>query len=268
MRAVLVATIVWLTAACSSEGPANAGEVRQWTLPDRLREVSGLALTADERLLAVADEFAVVYEIDYDDGHLVKAFALGSPPVPGDFEGIAVQGEQVWLMTSEGILYASREGDNGEQVDFERYDTGLEDKCEFEGLVAIQSRPSLALLCKDPKKGEHLGVYEWSIDDGVVGDFRLPEKDMEAAIGEKKLRPSGLEIDPVTGDWLVLAAAQHALFRISGVGELIDVIMRLDRERHRQAEGIALTRDGRLIIADEAAGRRATMAVYRMDDGE
>ena len=37
----------------------------QWKLPGRLREISGLALTSDERLFAVADEKAIVYELDY-----------------------------------------------------------------------------------------------------------------------------------------------------------------------------------------------------------
>ena len=51
---------------------------RQWKLPGKLREISGLALTSDERLLAVTDESAIVYEIDYENGRLVKAFAACS----------------------------------------------------------------------------------------------------------------------------------------------------------------------------------------------
>ena len=47
---------------------------QQWSLPKRLDEISGLALTSDERLLAMTDEVAVIYEIDYSAGGLVKAF--------------------------------------------------------------------------------------------------------------------------------------------------------------------------------------------------
>lgn len=83
---------------------ASDSGVRQWRLPDALREISGLALTPDGHLLAVADERAVIYELNYVDGKLVRAFAFGEPPLRGDFEGIAWLNERVYLVTSEGML--------------------------------------------------------------------------------------------------------------------------------------------------------------------
>lgn len=255
--------------ACSGESsPADAGQddsFRQWSLPDKLREISGLALTEDQRLLAVADESAIVYEIDYDDGHLVKAFALGDKVVLGDFEGIAVLEGDVWLMTSEGNLYQAPEGENGQRVDYQRFDTRLDDNCEFEGLTAVPSRQTLALICKDDKKNKKKRVFEWQLANAEiqrVADFALPVKQMEKAVDRKKVNPSGLAVDPVTGNWLVLAAKQHAIFELDHEGELIGVIMQLDEARHRQAEGIAVTRDGRMIIADEAGSGQARLSVY------
>ena len=107
--------------------------VMQWQLPGGLREISGLALTGDGRLLAVSDELAIVYEIDYAAGKLVKRFALGDPALRGDFEGIAVVGETVWLMTSDGQLFASAEGADGEHVLYQELNTGLGGYCECEG---------------------------------------------------------------------------------------------------------------------------------------
>jgi len=95
--------------------------LQQWALPDKLEEISGLALTTDQRLLAVTDEVAIVYEIDFHKGHLLKAFALGKPTVRGDFEGIAVLNDVIWLVTSEGLLYSTLEGENGERVSYRRY---------------------------------------------------------------------------------------------------------------------------------------------------
>jgi hypothetical protein len=57
------------------------------------------------------------------------------------------------------------------------------------------------------------------------------------------------------------------VFDVDGALALNDVIMRLDAERHRQAEGIEITRDGRLLIADEGGRGRARLAVYRLDNG-
>jgi len=125
LRRVIAACLFLCQLSCSGEpasGMAAPDEdsFQQWALPDRLREISGLALTSDERLLAVADEFAVVYEIDYESDRLVKAFALGEPAARGDFEGIAVLDETVWLMTSDGVLYAAAEGGNGDIVSYDR----------------------------------------------------------------------------------------------------------------------------------------------------
>jgi hypothetical protein len=38
---------------------------------------------------------------------------------------------------------------------------------------------------------------------------------------------------------------------------------RLRRADHRQAEGLAIGTDGSLLVADEGAGRRGTITVYR-----
>jgi uncharacterized protein YjiK len=275
LRLIIPACIVFLAVACSNEAPPPAAaapaaapeaeDFRQWALPDKLREISGLALTSDERLLAVTDEQAIVYELDYETGKLVKAFALGRPVVSGDFEGIAVLNDVVWLMTSKGELFAAREGENGERVEYDYYDTKLGKQCELEGLAEVTSRNSVALICKEARKKKKQRVFEWSLVNGSfeqIAEFDLPAKAMEDAVGKKKVRPSGLTMNPDTGNWIVVAARQHAVFEVGGDGEFIDVIMRLDPDRHRQAEGIAVTRDGRLIIADEAGNGRARLSVY------
>jgi uncharacterized protein YjiK len=243
----------------------------QWKLPDRLREISGLALDGEERLFAVTDEEAIIYELDYSTGRLVKAFALGDPVVRGDFEGIAWLDGRFWLMTSRGDLYSAREGADGEKVPFEKFDTDLKDECEFEGLAEIDSRKALALLCKDAKKHRKLRVFEWRIAERELtdeGGFRLPKDDIEDAIDHKSVSPSGLVMDPQSGNWLVLAARQHALFELDADGNFVGVIMMLDEQRHRQAEGIEVTSDGRLLVADEGQNRRARLAVYAPETWE
>jgi uncharacterized protein YjiK len=271
LRSIIFVFLAGFFTACSGESQSaaesRADGIKQWALPDKLREISGLALTSDGRLLAVTDETAIVYELDFETGKLVKAFAFGEPVVNGDFEGIAVLDDMVWLMTSDGQLYQASEGDDGQQLDYRHYDTNLEDDCEFEGLAEIPQRQSLALLCKNPNKGKKLRLYEWRAEnDGLerTSDFTLPEKAMASAVDEKRVNPSGITLDPETGNWIVIAARQHAVFELNVEGALIDVILRLDPDRHQQAEGIAITGDGRLIIADEAGKGRARLSVYPM----
>ena len=49
----------------------------RWKLAKSLREISGLAMTEDNRLLAHNDEKGIIFEIDYQNGSIVKAFGLG-----------------------------------------------------------------------------------------------------------------------------------------------------------------------------------------------
>ena len=100
---------------------------RYFKLPKRLREISGLAMLAGNRLLAHDDERGVVVEIDYRDGSIVKAFALGGRrgPVADDFEGIAAAEGRIYLVSSSGQLYEFGEGADGETVLYNLYATGI-----------------------------------------------------------------------------------------------------------------------------------------------
>ncbi|MEM7504621.1 MAG: hypothetical protein AAF417_21465, partial [Pseudomonadota bacterium] len=74
----------------------------EWRLPKRLKEISALAMSDSHRLFAVDDEIAIIYEIDYDNGKLLQAFAFGEPALRGDFEGLALVGDRFYLLTSDG----------------------------------------------------------------------------------------------------------------------------------------------------------------------
>ena len=253
--------------ACSpgQSGPiaADGGdEIVRWVLSDKLREISGLALTRDQRLLAMGDEQAIVYEYDYINGALVKAFAFGKPAIRGDFEGIAVLHDKVWLLTSQGDIYSAPEGDDGQRVEYERYK--LKSNCEFEGLAADELNDILILICKNASKKKDRRLFEWSVTDKPQS-VRLPEEAMSASIGSSRVHPSGIEIDPATGNLIVVASREKTVFSLGRDGQLIDVIMHLDADRHQQPEGVTITRDGQLLIADEAGNGPATLTVYRAE---
>lgn len=266
----ILCCIILSLVACESpadDGAAGPETFQQWKLPGKLREISGLALSPDQRLFAVADEEAIVYQLDYDSGRMIKAFALGDPTVRGDFEGIAITGTTIWLMTSDGLLYSFAEGNDGDRVRFERFDSGLGSYCELEGLAEGVVEPALFLACKKTSgKSDKLKIFHFEIVDGSprrVAAEVIPEQMIVDSIRKKHLHPSALVVDPATGNRVILASNHKTLARISTDGELIDVIILPGKKRHRQPEGIAITTDGRLLIADEGGNGRARLAVYR-----
>jgi uncharacterized protein YjiK len=264
---------------CNADPVANSApqaksddSFQQWKLPGKLREISGLALTGDERLFGVTDESAIVYEIDYEDGHLVKAFAFGDPVMRGDFEGIAVLDGRVWLMTSDGQLFSAIEGADGEHVQFQKFDTGLGRYCELEGLGQDRATNALFLACKETAaKSDELKTFVFSVTDDDVSplnDIIVPEKAIAGLIDSKHVNPSGIAIEPESGRHIMVAARQRSIFQLSGDGKLLDAIILPKKKNHRQAEGIEITIHGRLLIADEGGDGKARLAVYRISPFE
>ena len=164
--------LTFVVAACGKSPPHartassfDAMDATRWNLPKRLDEISGLALSADERLFAHDDERAVIYEVDWHRGRVSKAFALGDPPLKGDFEGIAIAGDDFYLVNSDGVLYRAPEGDDGAHVGYERIDTGTSRRCEIEGLAYDVRRALLLLGCKAPREASLRGrvsVFAWA----------------------------------------------------------------------------------------------------------
>ena len=243
------------------------GLARNWRLPPRLAEISGLATTADGRLFAHDDERAVIYELDYRAGELVKAWAMGESPVRGDFEGIAVVGDRVWLVNSDGWLFEAEEGEDDDRLLYNAYGTGVGRDCEVEGLAYEPADDTLLLLCKTPRVNELEGIvaiYRWSPDERRLVSPPIRLRLAAAGPGfdrEAEFRPSGIERDPVTGHYVLIAARDQYIAEVEPDGTWIG-IRPLDPDAHEQPEGIAFGPDGTLFLADEARRGRARLTLY------
>lgn len=253
--------------ATLSDYTLAAGPEAQWTLPGRLREISGLAATGDGRVFAHDDERGVIYELDHLEGRLVKAFALGDITAADDFEGIAVVEDRLYLVSSNGRLYESFEGEDGERMLFNTYGTGVGRHCEVEGLAFEPADRALLLLCKtprDPELGESVAIYRWSVDERAMASDSLiliSRAALTEGIPGNRFSPSGIERHPDTGQYFIVAAREEAIAVVDATGEVLSVEALPDRA-HRQAEGITFTSEGSLLIADEGGDGRARLTRY------
>ena len=247
----------------------EAETAAHWKLPGRLREISGLAMTKDGRLLAHNDERGIVYEIDFRDGSIEKAFQLADTanPVAGDFEGIAAAGERIYLVTSSGRLYECTEGADRESVLFNAYATGVGRDCEIEGLAYDGSLRALLLMCKGARSADlegKLAIYHWSIDEKQLSENPrtvIPVIEFSRPIAETKFQPSGIERHPASGNYFVVAARQRAIAEITPGGKVL-AVRQFPARWHRQIEGITFAADNTLIVADEGAGKKAGVTLY------
>ena len=245
-----------------------AEEDAQWRLPRRLRELSGLAWASGDRLFGHDDEHAVIWEIDYREGRLIKGFAMGDPTARRDFEGIAVVGERFYLVTSSGRIYESREGADGDRMLYNTYRTGVGEFCEVEGLEFEPSDRTLLMLCKTVRGDEYLEdfivIFRWSLAQREITGppLLVPVAPLRKMINSRTIHPSGIARHPASGHYFIVAAQEGALVEITPDGEVVGGVQ-LNRRVHRQPEGIAFTSDGTLFLADEGGNGRARLTLYR-----
>lgn len=232
------------------------------SLPGALAEISGLALHRG-LLLAHDDEIGRVYSINPATG-AVAVFATLRGPVHDDFEGIAVLGDTVWLMTSHGLLYGLKAVASTTPVPFVRRNTGLAKHCELEGLAADESEGVLFLPCKLLSKNQGgVVVYRWDVARGALAtpaSVRIAPASLKSA-GAPRLRPSAIEVVPGTRHLLVLSSSPPALLEFDGIGAAHGYV-RL-ASRHAQPEGLAIAANGDLFISDEGGHGKGMLSIYR-----
>jgi uncharacterized protein YjiK len=252
--------------ADSASGAARDTPIARWVMPPALSEISGIALMSDGRLLAHGDEFGRVSVLDPRRGVLLKEFSIGAK---ADFEGITVASGTIYMVASNGQVYVFREGANGQRVSYQMHDTGLGKECEFEGVAFDSRRAALLLPCKNVSKKSlrnNVVIYVWRLDRAVVPRVSVIAIPLGQAIGDNpwtSLSPTDITIDKNTGNYVLIAAQEKALLEITPNGAVVRSMPLPEADQHGQAEGVAITEDGMLIISDEATTRFASITLYR-----
>jgi len=252
--------------AAVDASPNKSAPVAQWLMPPPLREISGLALTASGTVLTHDDNVGRVYEIDPKTGILLRGFSLQGN-VKGDFEAITIVGTDIYLMASNGKIYIFKAGKDGSQVPYRIYDTGLGKVCEFESMAYEADSSRLLMACKrflDKSEPHALLIYRLPLPLGNkagISTIRIPIEQVAGNNKWKNFRASDINIDPMTGNYVLVAAREKALVVITPEGDVV-------RSEplpgdHRQAEGVAVTRDSILLVSDEANVKPAAITLYR-----
>jgi uncharacterized protein YjiK len=259
------ACLALMVAAC---GQSRASDDTSYNLPDKLTEASGLAVAGPDSVFIHNDEYAIVYEFRLGDGKVLRAFALGEPTLEGDFEGIAAGQGQVFLVTSDGLIYAFMPGKDGERVPYRVYDSGIGPRCEIEGLSQAPEPDALLLMCKrfrNDNRDALLEAYRWRIGADQAEEQPFLSISLAGLLKKKdraEFRPSGLEYYPACQQFYIVSARNQMVLVLDRSGELV-AQRKFKPKRHPQAEGITVMPDGRVVLADEGSrSRKGRLAVY------
>lgn len=220
------------------------------TLPEELREISGLTVRGEE-LLAVEDESGKYYPISIIDGMVGEPVEFWKD---GDYEGIELVDQDVWVVKSSGTLYQITGA--GTQVQrVEKYNTWLTGDNNVEGLAYDAAHNRLLLACKtdaddDGRSKDNRYVFAFDLDRKVLGEralYTIPCKEYH------EFSPSALAIQPGTGNLYLTSSVNNQLMVLDPMGEVLETY-RFDKDLLPQPEGLAFTPEGTLYISTEARG--------------
>ncbi len=218
-------------------------------LPPELRELSGLAVLPDGSWLAHDDEIGVIRRRARGSGDWVPFVRFDRAEAAGDFEAIAVADGWVWLQQSDGRRRGRRLPPAAPTADQRQLQKA---PCEVEALLATsdfwwapckRAGHKGGLLMLRQARGGGAWSEAWKISGRALLDAGLP----------RVLGVSDAVVDSATGHWLLVAGPERWLVEVTPDGRLVAAAA-LDRARHPQPEGLAILRDGTLLIGDE--GRR------------
>lgn len=242
---------------------------KTFTLPKELNEISGLAITHNDRLFAHNDEIGNAYELDIETGNIINQINLGKKKLRKDFEGIAVVKESLFMVTSSGVIYKFSYAHDEKNVDYKTYKTFISAKYNVEGLCYDKATNSLLLACKD-YAGKNLKGYKaiYSFDLARYKLFEEPRflinlDSLNNIFNINNFSPTGIEVHPTSGNVFVLSSHEKAIVELSSTGELLNAI-KLKSKKHSQPEGISFLSDLSLLISDEGKGEKAKVTLITL----
>jgi hypothetical protein len=245
-----------------------------WRLPRSLKEISGLTHLDGTRLLAHDDNSSTLWTLAPEIGSSTTQPTLlggqrGDPAltVEGDFEGVTTVSRDLYLLGSQGTLHRTRLDPplGALTAGLEAVPSGVEGRCNFEGIAAASASGTLYLACKYPRQPRPGAILLFHLQPGSAEPPETLWSDVTVVLartGLERLRPSGLAWLPGPERLLVLAGKERLILELDARGTML-AWRRLPRGYHRQAEGLSVSPGGDIVIADEANGRWATLTLYR-----
>ncbi len=218
----------------------------KFTMPDKLKEISGLSYYKDNQLACVNDEEGKVFMYDFVEKEIVAKIPFGKD---GDYEGIEVVGDEVFVLKSNGKLKSFKIG-----IAYEReIDCSDPDVVEYEGLAYDPQSKNLLLAAKErvKDKDDKKMIYAYDFDKKVLfKHIAIPKDQVEDKANGKEFKPSGIAVSPLTGQIFIIASNGKKLLILAENGQK-QALVSLNPTTFRQPEGICFTPNGDLFISSE-----------------
>ncbi|HET6769496.1 MAG TPA: SdiA-regulated domain-containing protein, partial [Chitinophagaceae bacterium] len=243
---------------------------KKWELPKQLTEISGLSYIDNQRFACVQDELGTIFIYNTATSSLEKEISFGGV---GDYEGLAVVGETVWVLRADGKLFEVS-NINATKPNVKEYNTHLTIKQDSEGLCYDKKNNRLLVAIKgtELESEDYKGIYGFDLatkkmDQQPVFKIDLLNEIFESNGGKKKkgtINPSGIAIHPLNGD-MYITDGRNARLLITDAAGIIKKLYQLNNNEFSQPEGVAFNSAGDLFIANEGTNQSGNILQVKID---
>ncbi len=243
--------------------------IKRWEMPGVLTEISGISYIDDQRFACVQDESGIVFIYNVNDNKIEKEITFSGA---GDYEGVAIAGETIYVIRADGQLFEIS-GSNTGKPSVKEYSTGLTVKNNIESLCFDKTNNRLLLTGKEPDNGsaEQKLIYGFDLagkkmfgQPVITVDISNQEFSGKSSKKGNQFHPSEMGIHPVTNDIYIIDGPAAKLVITDPSGK-IKHNLQLDNASFPQAEGISFSPAGGIYISSEGKKAKATGSITQVE---
>ncbi|MBJ7882843.1 SdiA-regulated domain-containing protein [Gelidibacter salicanalis] len=247
-----------------TEGSDNYTISETWELPKELDEISGIVWIDHQTIACVQDETGMIYIYNLDERAITEEIPFAGN---GDYEGIALHNNDLYVMQSDGLLYEVKNWNATNKI-VTSHQTGFDSSHNMESLVYSIKDSALLTAPKDKDlEDDFKGLYKIALSSKNV-DTNSPAYKIEmnaAALKPyrnkkryKTFNPSEIAVHPTTHDIYVLEGKNPKLLIMDSNG-VLKTVFKLDKINFPQPEGMTFSDQGDLYISNESANGPASI---------
>lgn len=238
---------------------------KNYKLPGRLQEISGLAYWKENILLCVEDENGRLYLYDHAKEEVIQEIKFGKK---GDYEGVTQSENIAYVIRSTGKLFYFNIEDEPEVT---KVDLPFKSSNDLEGITKGHKKDEFYIVCKqNPELLENgvegRAVYTYNVKKDKVKTrpyIHLTSDSFKDEIKKAGLNPSkhmpflpsGIAVHPITEDVFLISSVGRLLIVLNKSGSIVSMAP-LKRSLYRQPEGICFDNEGNMFISSEGRGKK------------
>ncbi|MES2287035.1 MAG: hypothetical protein V4547_15190 [Bacteroidota bacterium] len=257
---------------------------KNFVLPAALNEISGITTLSQNEIACVQDEIGTIFIYDLTKEVIIKEYPS---KLIGDFEEIALVGNAMYLLRSDGVLIEHKDyskpsaekkeytlhlpSSNNEGLCFDKKNNRL--------LIAAKSKAGKGNENKDIRliygfdlKNKILSkepIFKLSVDKieekALAMKIPIPTRTIKKTgkeVSDFNFRPSAIAVHPFSHLIYILSSSDKLLLIMNEKGHIIQLFA-LDPVLFNKAEGITFLPDGDMLISNEAQKGKPTLLKFK-----